>query len=290
MELEVVWNAGATLGEGPIWHQGKLFWVDIEKRRLHIYHPKDGQKESFHLPEKIGTVVPRKSGGLVLALQSGFALFDPSNERLTPLPNPPAETMAGRFNDGKCDPQGRLWAGTMASENGVARGSLYRLDPDFQCQVIQTGVGCSNGLAWSQDQTTFYYIDSFKNRIEAYDFDPDAGAIDNLRIVADTPNGTNVPVYDGMTIDSEGRLWVARWTGGCVQCIHPNSGKVLEQIEVPVRKTTACSFGGDDLGDLYITCASIDETEAQLKDQPHAGALFRCRPGATGVPAFPFAG
>ena len=290
MELEVVWNAGATLGEGPIWHDSKLHWVDIEEKRLHIYHPKADKNESFDLPERVGTVVPRESGGLVVALESGFALFDPATERLTRLPNPPRETMAGRFNDGKCDPQGRLWAGTMASKNGVATGSLYRLDPDFQCEIIQTEIGCSNGLAWSHDQSTFYYIDSFKNRIEAYDFDPETGSIDNLRIIADTPEGKNPPVYDGMTIDSEGRLWVARWTGNGIQCIDPNSGKVLEQVEVPVRKTTACAFGGDDLSDLYITCASVDETEVQLRDQPYAGALFRCRPGAKGVPAFAFAG
>lgn len=290
MELEVVWDAGATLGEGPIWYDSKLHWVDIEEGRVHIYHPKDEKKETFQLSGKIGTVVPRKSGGLVLAMENGFALFDPKKERLTPLPNPPAETLAGRFNDGKCDPQGRFWAGTMASRDGKAIGSLYRLDPDFQCEIIQNEIGCSNGLTWSKDQSTFYYIDSFKNRIEAYDFDADSGDISNLRIIADTPAGKNPPIYDGMTIDSEGLLWVARWTGNGVQCIDPTTGKVVEQIDVPVRKVTACWFGGDDLKDLYITTASVDETEEQLKDQPHAGALFRCRPGAQGLPAVPFAG
>lgn len=290
MELEVVWDAGATLGEGPIWYDGKLHWVDIEEGRVHIYHPKDKTKETFQLSGKIGTVVPRKSGGLVLAMEHGFALFDPKKERLTPLPNPPSETLAGRFNDGKCDPRGRFWAGTMASRDGKAIGSLYRLDPDFQCEIIQNGIGCSNGLTWSKDQSTFYYIDSFKNRIEAYDFDADSGDISNLRIVVDTPAGKNPPIYDGMTIDSEGLLWVARWTGNGVQCIDPSTGKVVEQIDVPVRKVTACWFGGDDLKDLYITTASVDETEEQLKDQPHAGALFCCRPGSQGLPAVPFAG
>jgi len=290
MELEVVWNAGATLGEGPIWYDDRLYWVDIEEGLLHVYHPKDDSKETFSLSGKVGTVVPRKSGGLVLAGAFGFALFDPATEKFTPLPNPPAETLAGRFNDGKCDPQGRLWAGTEATTDGVATGSLYRLDPDFQCEVIQTGIGCSNGLAWSHDHSTFYYIDSFKNRIEAYDFDSDSGSISNLRIIREEPNDETAPFFDGMTIDTEGRLWVARWAGNCVQCIDPGSGEVLERIEVPVRKVTACWFGGDDLGDLYITCASRDETEDQLKQQPNAGALFRCRPGATGIPAVPFAG
>ena len=290
MELEVVWKAGATLGEGPIWYEGKLYWVDIDECRLHIYQPSNDQKDSYTLPGKIGTVVPRESGGLVLATQSGFALFDPESEKLTPLPNPPAETLAGRFNDGKCDPQGRLWAGTMANQDGVATGSLYRLDSDFQCTIIQNGIGCSNGLAWSLDQSTFYYIDSFKNRIEAYDFEPDSGNIENQRIIKDTPEGDDLPCYDGMTIDTDGRLWVARWGGWGIQCINPGSGEVLEQIDVPVRKTTACWFGGEDLGDLYITCASVDETEEQLKEQPLAGSLFRCRPGATGLPAVPFAG
>ena len=290
MELEVVWDAGALLGEGPIWWNDRLHWIDIEKGHLHIYEPKSGDKRSYTLPGKGGTVVPRASGGLVVAGAYGLALFDPKTEKFTPLPNPPAETLAGRFNDGKCDPQGRLWVGTMASENGVATGSFYRLDHDFQCHVIQEGIGCSNGLAWSHDHSTFYYIDSFKNRIEAYDFDADSGSIDNLRIVREEPRGNEHPIFDGMTIDTEGRLWVARWFGSCVQCIDPNSGEILETIDVPVRKVTACWFGGDDLGDLYITCASVDETEEQLKDQPHAGALFRCRPGAFGVPAVPFGG
>ena len=290
MELEVVWDAGATLGEGPIWYNSKLHWVDIDEGRVHIYHPKEDKKETFQLPGKVGTVVPRKSGGLVLAMENGFALFDPKKERLTRLPNQPAETLAGRFNDGKCDPQGRFWAGTMASRDGVAIGSLYRLDADFQCEIIQNGIGCSNGLTWTKDSSTFYYIDSFKNRIEAYDFDAHSGDISNQRIIADTPEGKNPPIYDGMTIDTEGRLWVARWTGNVVLCIEPKTGKVLEQIDVPVRKVTACWFGGEDLKDLYITTASVDESEEQLKEQPHAGALFRCRPGAKGLPAVPFAG
>lgn len=290
MELEVAWEAGATLGEGPIWYDEKLYWIDVDQGHLHIYQPAQENKESCQLPWKIGTVVPRKSGGLVLATAKGFVLFDPKTKKTTPLPNPPHETLAGRFNDGKCDPQGRFWAGTKASQDGVATGHLYRLDPDFQCSVIQGRIGCSNGLTWNSGQNTFYYIDSFKNRIEAYDFDPDSGSIENQRIIVDTPEGDDPPVYDGMTIDNEGRLWVARWKGWGIQCIDPSSGEVLEQIDVPVRKTTACWFGGPDLADLYITCASVDETEEQLKQQPLAGSLFRCRPGATGLPAVPFAG
>lgn len=290
MELEVVWDAGATLGEGAIWYKDRLYWVDIEEGRLHLYDPKTDGKQTFQLPGKVGTVVPRKSGGLVVAGAFGLALFDPAREKFTPLPNPPAETLAGRFNDGKCDPLGRLWVGTMASEGDVATGSLYRLDLDFQCEVIQTEIGCSNGLAWSHDHATFYYIDSFKNRIEAYDFDAGSGTIDHLRVIREEPKGNEHPIFDGMTIDTEGRLWVARWFGGCVQCIDPKNGDILEQVDVPVRKVTSCWFGGEDLEDLYITCASVDETEEQLKAQPHAGALFRCRPGAKGLPAVPFAG
>jgi sugar lactone lactonase YvrE len=290
MELEVVWDAGATLGEGPIWHQNQLLWVDIEECHLHSYCPQNNKKQTYCLPGKIGTVVPRQVGGLVLGMENGFALFNPASEKLTPLPNPPGETLVGRFNDGKCDPQGRFWCGTMAMENGVGLGSLYRLDADFQCTEVLTGIGCSNGLAWKGDQSEFYYIDSLKNRIEAYDFDPDSGTIDNRRIIREAPRGEGLPVFDGMTIDSEDRLWVARWGGWGIHCIDPSTGEVLEEIEVPVRKVTACWFGGDDLSDLYITCASIDETPEQLKEQPNAGALFRCRPGAVGLPAVGFAG
>lgn len=290
MSIEVVWETPSQIGEGPIWWNDRLYWVDIPAKLLHAYIPKTDTKKTWTLPYQIGTVVPRKSGGLVLGTDSGFFLFNTETEKLTQLPNPPPETMAGRLNDGKCDPAGRFWAGTMAEENGVGIGHLYRLDPDFQASVHADGIGCSNGITWSLDKTKMYYIDSTPNTLSVFDYDNDSGNISNRKTLLAYPKGDNKPILDGMTIDNKGRLWVGLWQGGAVVCLDPETGEELDRIEVPSSKITCCAFGGSDLKDLYITTASAWESEEQLAEKPLSGSLFRCRPGAKGIKAFAFEG
>ncbi len=290
MDLEVVWKARSQIGEGPIWWEDRLYWIDIPEKLLHVYIPKTDTKKTWTVPYQIGTVVPRKSGGLVLATEGGIFLFNTETEKLVPLPNPPVETIAGRFNDGKCDPSGRLWVGTMAEENGKGIGHLYRLDPDFQASVHVDEIGCSNGICWSLDKTKMYYIDSTPNTLSVFDYDNASGSVSNRQIILTYPKGDNKPILDGMTIDSKGNLWIGLWQGGAVICLDPNTGEELDRIKVPANKITCCAFGGSDLKDLYITTVSAWETDEQLEKKPLSGSLFRCRPGAKGIQAFPFAG
>ena len=284
IEAEVVWEIRSELGEGPIWWKDSLYWVDINAPRLHIYTPATGEKRSFVLNEMTGTVVPRTSGGVILAQESGLCAFDPQTESSEALPWPADKPIVNRFNDGKCDPQGRFWVGTMGRDEPT--GSLYRIDPGFEVTEMIGGVRISNGLCWDESRGRFYYIDSRTKVIDVFDWNPDAGMISNRRTVASLPEGeTGVP--DGMTIDTEGRLWVAVFGGCGVHCIDPDTGRSLEKINVPAPRTTACWFGGENLDELYITSASVGEDAASLQTYPLAGSLFVCRPGASGHPATP---
>jgi sugar lactone lactonase YvrE len=289
-EVELVVDAKAVLGEGPIWHSAgrRLYWVDIEGGLLHVFDPSTGQDRAIDVGTRIGTVVSRAGGGLLVALDSGLAFFDLDEEALTPIADPEAEIPNNRFNDGKCDPSGRLWAGTMDMGLAPRAGGLYRLDADLSVHKALGDVTISNGLAWSHDRRTLYYIDSPTRAVSAFDYDDENGAISNRRDVVSVPDELKSP--DGMTIDAEGKLWVAHWGAGAVCRWDPDGGDLLRKIDVPAAHTTACAFGGDDLGDLYITSARQGLSEEDLATQPLSGGLFRVRPGVSGIPAFEFAG
>ncbi|QNN22678.1 SMP-30/gluconolactonase/LRE family protein [Planctomycetales bacterium ZRK34] len=287
IEAEPVWPIRAELGEGPIWWDGSLYWIDINAPALHIYTPATQQRRSFELAEKIGTVVPRADGKLILAQETGLHVFDPAAGAVVEtLPWPADCPIVERFNDGKCDPQGRFWVGTMGRDKPIA--SLYRVEPGCRVTEMLTGVRISNGLCWDEPRGRFYFIDSPTKTLDVFDWDPATGMISNRRALWRLPEGeTGVP--DGMTIDTEGRLWVAIFDGFGVHCIDPDSGQSLQKIAVGAAKTTACWFGGEGLDELYITTASIREDEASLKRHPHAGSLFMCRPGARGLATTPCA-
>jgi sugar lactone lactonase YvrE len=187
-----------------------------------------------------------------------------------------------RFNDGKCDPRGRLFAGTMALEKPRAPGTLYRFDPDGAISPVLTGLGTSNGLAWSRDERTMFFIDTPTLEVSAFDYDPATGAIANRRTAVKFPSETNARP-DGMVIDADDNLWVAMYDGAGVQGCDPRTGKIFAKIDVPARKTTSCTFGGPVLRDLYITCA-------RTEGEPHTGAIWMARPGVRGVPALTYAG
>lgn len=257
IEAEVVWETRSELGEGPIWWKGSLYWLDINAPRLHVYTPATENRQSFVLSEKTGTVVPRVSGGVILAQESGLVAFDPETQVTERLPWPVEKRIVNRFNDGKCDPQGRLWVGTMGRDEPT--GSLYRVDTGFEVAETLTGIRISNGLCWDEQRGRFYYIDSPTGAIDGFDWDGESGTITGRRTVARLPDGeTGAP--DGMTIDTEGRLWVAVFNGFGVHCINPDTGRSLDKVSVPVPKTTACWFGGENLDELYITTASIRPT------------------------------
>ncbi|NUQ66630.1 MAG: SMP-30/gluconolactonase/LRE family protein [Pirellulales bacterium] len=289
MDAELLLDARAVLGEGALWDASRrrLLWVDIEGREVHIFDPAGGDDVAIDVGQEVGTVVPRARGGLVLGLRRGIALLDPASRELTMLADPESHLPDNRFNDGKCDPAGRFWAGTI-SHRRQPDAALYRLDPDLSVRRVLEGVVNSNGLAWSLDARAMYYIDTGTHRIDAFGYDRDTGAIRNRRTVVDVPDAMGKP--DGMTIDADGMLWVAHWGGGRVNRWDPGTGRLLSTVLVPASRTTSCAFGGPDLATLYITTARTGMTAEALAAEPQAGALFAVRPGVQGLPAFEFAG
>lgn len=273
-EVELILDLHNKLGEGPIWHAGVLYWVDIQDNCFYRYDPTTGQHKRYDVGKVIGTVVVRESGGFVLALTDGLYFYDDKTGQQTlihaPQPN-------NRFNDGAVDRQGRFWAGTTGNN---AEGKLYRLDTDLSLHIMETGIYISNGIGWSPDNRTMYYTDSTPRSIWAYDFDPDTGAMTNRRVFAQIDDGDAVP--DGLTVDSEGYVWSCHWDGWKIRRYAPD-GSIERDIPVPVQRPTSVMFGGANLDELYITSSGGGFSEEQLKNQPHAGGLFRLKTHVRGM-------
>ena len=284
--VEHVLAVGNKLGEGPIWHveEEALYWVDIQNKRYHRLKPATGVHAVFDVDFVISAIGFRASGGLVMATGEGLALCDPAEEALRVVADPEAHETDTRFNDGAVDRQGRFWAGTMGPD---LTHNLYRMDPDASVHPMETGIGTSNGIGWSPDDTTMYYTDSARRVIYAYDFDPVSGDIANRRPFVRVPEGAGVP--DGLTVDSEGYVWSARWDGWQVVRYDPD-GQVVREVRLPVQRPTSCALGGPGLDELYITSAWTGLTEAQRRAQPRAGDLFRVRVGVPGLPEPVFLG
>jgi len=287
MKAELVVDAKATVGEGPVWdhRQGVLFWVDIMQGHLHIYDPHADSNTTHEIGQYVGAAVPRKEGGLVMALNHGFAFYNDATQSLEMLKDPEADLPGNRFNDGKCDPAGRFWAGTMEIEEKNPTGSLYCLNPDLSIEKKLSNLNISNGMAWSGDRTKMYFIDTLTFKVQCFAYELTTGEIAYERDVVKIDN-EKLGFPDGMTIDAEGNLWVAMYDGGKVCCFDPTTGELLEQIEVPAKKSSSCAFGGENLDTLYITSIArdTDETDSQ------AGGLFAVQPGVKGVQADFFAG
>jgi sugar lactone lactonase YvrE len=286
---ELLVDAHAKLGEGPVWdeREGCLWWVDILGEAIHRTDPASGSDEIVPVGQLIGAVVPRASGGLVAAVQDGFVAVDPANGRVEGLVPVEATDPTTRMNDGKVDPAGRFWAGTMGVDHRPNAGTLYRLDPDLRVTAMVTGTTISNGLDWSPDGQTMYYIDTPTRRVDRFDFDPATGAIRGRTPAVAIREGAGSP--DGMTVDADGFLWVALWDGWAVERYSPG-GRLERRVEVPAQQASSCAFGGPDLEFLFITTAQEGFPPGGLPDQPHAGGLFVCRPGVRGRPPFRFAG
>jgi len=269
-----------TLGEGPVWdaRDQSLYWVDIPESRVHQIAA-DGSLSSWDTGQPVGTVVPRASGGLVVAVRDGFMALDPASGTLTTLAEVERDQPGNRMNDGACDRAGRFYAGTMALDETPEAGALYRLDPDLGVTRLLTGVGISNGIGWSPDERLMYYIDSQVHRVDVFDYDPATGEIDGRRPFAAVGDGGVVP--DGLTVDADGGVWVAVW-GGYAVLHHDPGGKVIEAVDLPAARVSSCVFAGPDLDRLYITTAAGPGESA--------GALFVCEPGVTGQPSHPFRG
>ncbi|OGX83838.1 SMP-30/gluconolactonase/LRE family protein [Hymenobacter glacialis] len=285
MEAHAVLHAQAALGEGAVWNPTtqQLYWVDIEGHALHVFDPATGQDSSFPTGARVGTAVPMRNGNVLLALQTGIHELDLRTGHLKLLANPLTDSNL-RFNDGKCDPAGRFWVGTFHMEQRPHAGTLYRFDPDGSLHVMLRGITNSNGIAWSLDHRTMYYIDTPTLTVQAFDYDNATGSIANPRVVIRFPEDED-GLPDGMTIDAEGKLWVALWCGAAVHRYDPGTGALLQQITVPAPFTSSCAFGGPDLATLYITTARDGFTPEQHEQYPLAGNVFAAVPGVAGVPA-----
>ncbi|PHN04591.1 SMP-30/gluconolactonase/LRE family protein [Flavilitoribacter nigricans] len=273
----------AILGEGSIWNAEtqELYWIDIEGKKLHIYDPATRKNRTLDLPTRIGTVVPAGKDRALIGLEDGVYAIDTRTGEISRFAAIEADRPGNRLNDGKCDPAGRLWIGTMSLEEEEGAGTLYRVDPDGAVSPQIRNVTISNGIVWTSDHRTMYYIDTPTGQVRAYDFDLASGSISNERVAVEIDESEGFP--DGMTIDAEDMIWVALWKGSAVARFDPRSGKLLEKIEVPALKVPSCAFGGPELDTLYITTASIDMSPEQQTQFPDAGSLFSVKPGVKGV-------
>jgi sugar lactone lactonase YvrE len=279
---DLVLHVDAQLGEGPVWDDatGTLIWVDIMGNAVHRFNPATGQDRAMDVGQPVGAAVARKDGkGLLLALRDGFGMLEEDSGQVELVAPVEADLSTNRMNDGKCDPLGRFWAGTMAFREDRGAGSLYRLDPDFTVHRMVTDVSVSNGLDWTSDGRQMYYIDSPTRGVDKFDFDMRSGSLGERRRLISVGPGEGVP--DGMTLDAEGALWVAVHSSGSVRRYLPD-GTLDRIVRVPPSMVTSCAFGGPDFSDLYITTMRYGMSEEARLGQPLAGALFRCRPGACG--------
>lgn len=284
IEIEPLGNIRCQWGEGPIWWQNALYFVDIEGRWVHRYEPADGTEKSWNVGQRVGTVVPRAAGGLVIAGDHGFSFLDEISGDLTAIADPEAELPDNRFNDGKCSPDGRFFAGTISLTKKTGSAKLYRLDPNASVHEAYGPVTNSNGIVWSADGRTCYYIDTPRREVLAFDYQPENGALDQPRRVIDTSHIDASP--DGMTIDAEGNLWIAFCHGACVASFDPRSGCETQRVHLPCLETTACAFGGPTFSELFVTTGVHKSVQEE-----HAGRLFVIRGLATcGMPASAFAG
>ncbi len=282
IEIRCVYHDRAVVGEGVYWSQREqaLFWVDIDGHRVCRFEPISARNQSIDVGQPVGAVVELEDGGLLVALKDGIYALDFASGSLRPWCDPLGGDASSRLNDGKAGPDGRLYVGGIGPE-GTQR--LFRVERDGSSfEAIERGVTCSNGLCWSEDGKTFYYIDSPERVVRAYDFDAASGSIENRRVVVDTRSEECVP--DGMTIDGQGMLWVAFMDGWRVCRFDPSTGEELQRILLPVAKVTSCVFGGPRYNQLYISTASAGFGAADWEREPLAGGLFVCEPGARGLP------
>lgn len=283
------------LGEGPVWDaegQG-LYWVDIVGKTVFRLEPSSGEVRAWATPAHVAAAVPRRSGGLLVALVDGLHAMSLATGLVTPFARPDPDP-ANRSNDSRTDPQGRFWLGTMNNNlaaNGSPRpirgstGGLFRVEADGRSTQVLSGVGITNSLCWSPDGRTLYFADTLLGTIWAFPFEPETGELGERRVFAGPDAAPGHP--DGASVDEAGRLWSARWGAGRVTCFSPD-GRVEREIELPAAQPTCTAFGGPDRRTLYVTSAR-QELEGLAPDSPD-GALFAVPVDTPGLASAPFAG
>ncbi|HEY8665422.1 MAG TPA: SMP-30/gluconolactonase/LRE family protein [Tepidisphaeraceae bacterium] len=279
-QVELVADERMKLGEGPLWHpiEKKVYWTNILAGELWRYDPATSKHEKFYQGRPVGGFTLQEDGSLLLFLDKGGIATWRDGKLTTHIDSLPGEENA-RFNDVQTDPAGRVFCGILRDQGGVS--PLYRLDTDGTIRAVEQGIGCCNGIGWSVDQKTMYFTDSAERTIYLYGYTRATGEISNRSVLIKTTLQEGVP--DGLAMDAAGNIWSARWGGSGVFCHPPCApdGKVIGQIDLPVKNVTSCCFGGDDLSDLYITTAGGDDPKSNGEK---SGALFRARNVTKGMP------
>jgi sugar lactone lactonase YvrE len=282
MPLEIFTDHISKLGEGPLYHEGRFYWVDLLSGKIHM-KSSEGTRVLYDNIENVATsIVPGHDGEFYVTLEDGFYKLAEDGS-VTPVGHFSMRDKQLRFNDGKCDANGNYWAGTMDRMEETPKGALFVLTAENSVIQLLSGVKVSNGLCWSADQETFYYIDSTKKKIRAFDLNPETFELSNRRSVFQVEQTNVYP--DGMCIDLDGNIWLALWNGFAVVCIDPISGEVINTIDVPCAKVTSCCFGGEAYDELYITTSSKGMSEKDWAKYPDSGKVFRTKPGVIGLPA-----
>jgi sugar lactone lactonase YvrE len=288
-EAQLRFPIESDLGEGSLWdEQGQaLYWIDIIQKKVYRFDPRNNSNLAYDVGENVGTVVVTANDKLLLALRSGFAWLDPDTGRVTHLTDPESDKPHTRFNDGKCDPRGRFWAGTMVENSQTGDAALYCLDTDLTVTRKLAGVTCSNGLVWSRDSRRFYYIDTPTRQVQCYEYDAETAALGASRTVAVFPHEMGAP--DGMAIDAQDGLWVALFGGAQVVRLNSTSGAIDYEVTVAAPNVTSCALGGADLDELFVTTACVGLSDEARRTYPHSGSLFSVKVPFQGVPARRFA-
>jgi sugar lactone lactonase YvrE len=278
-----VYAARAELAEGPVWHGGALWWVDIVAGTLNRLDLRSGLNTARATGGFLGAAIPDNAGGWLLARRHALARLEWTSGALVDWSAPQVAPGARhRFNDAKCGPDGRLWAGTLSLDGARGECALYRFTGRQPGALVISGVSLSNGLAWSPDGTQLYHVDTLAGCIQRWRYDVETGALHERAILAEVDPREGYP--DGMCVDAEGHLWIALWGGGGVVRIDGRSGAILARHRLPVSQPSSCAFGGDRYGTLFITSAWQGLTAAQREAEPLAGSIFALETGARGMP------
>jgi len=287
--LHCVKDVKADLGECPVWSVAEqvLYWVDINAPALNRFDPATGENTVMPMPESIGCFALRGQGGFVVALRGGLWLARADGTLLRKVADAPYDPAHHRFNDGRCDRQGRFWAGFMNEKRDATSAALVRVDRDYRVTTVLRDMMISNGLAWSPDGCTMYHTDTPTRIVHAYDFDAASGQPSNRRELTHFANATHRP--DGAAVDSDGCYWTAFYGGGKVARISP-AGAVLALFPIAAMCPTMCAFGGPDLKTLYVTSARQFRSAEELTRLPLSGGLFAMAVPVPGLPEPAFAG
>lgn len=277
IHAKLAYPTRAIVGEGSLWDEDhhRLLWVDILDHKIYSFNPRNGANTGFDIGQDIGSVVITEGGLWAYTDPSGICFLNPETGETTNGQKPEKHNPNIRFNDGKCDPRGAFWAGTMTYDGSKGAGVLYEFNMKGEVIPKIKKITMSNGLVWSKDCKKFYFIDSPTYKIQQYQYDKDTGGIKYERIAAIIDKHIGMP--DGMTIDDDGYLWIALFGGGKVIRINPETGKTVFEVQLPVPNITSCTFGNESLDELYITTASYSMNNEQLRQFPLSGSLFKAR-------------